>query len=293
MKENFMINKQKNSLGRGLAALLGEVDYINDSDNNTGPKSFDNQIDINLLKPGKMQPRQQFDNEKLQMLVESIKDRGMLQPIVVRTVSNNQYEIIAGERRWRAAKDAGLKKVPVKIYECDDRDALELGLIENLQRDDLNPIEEGDSLKRLIETFNKTQDEVAQAIRKSRSYVANLIRLGSLPEHVKDLIRSGKISAGHARALITSTNIDHIVQQILSENLSVRETEQRVKQKPDNGTKVKKTIDPDLQIVAESLQEKLGLPVNVDITKKGGSIKITFDTYEQLDQLVTKIQQGL
>lgn len=293
-----MINKQKNSLGRGLAALLGEVDYVNDGDAHQGSggiRNFDNQVDIELLNAGKMQPRQQFDQEKLQMLVDSLKDRGMLQPIIVRPIANNRYEIIAGERRWRAAKDAGLKKVPIKIHECDDRDALELGLIENLQRDDLNPIEEGESLKRLMDMFNKTQEEIAQAIRKSRSYVANLIRLGNLPDYVKDLIRSGKISAGHARALITAPNIDQVVQEILSENLSVRETEERSKkvQKPENGTKVKKNIDPDLQIVAMSLEEKIGLPVIVDITKKGGCIKISFDTYEQLDQLVTKIQQGL
>lgn len=293
-----MINKQKNSLGRGLAALLGDIDYIGENGANQGsivPRSFDNLIDISQLVPGKMQPRQQFDQEKLKMLIHSIKDRGMLQPIVVRSIENNRYEIIAGERRWRAAKEAGLKKIPIKIYQCDDRDALELGLIENLQRDDLNPIDEGESLKRLMETFGKTQDEVAQAIRKSRSYVANLIRLGNLPGHVKDLIRSGKISAGHARALITATNIDQIVQEILSENLSVRETEQRAKQIQQNnfGTKVKKNIDPDLQIIAESLQEELGLSVSVDITKKGGCVKIVFDTYEQLDQLVTKIQKRL
>lgn len=283
------MNKQKSSLGKGLAALLGDIDYINNSDGTT-KKSESNKIAITLLIPGKMQPRQVFDEEKLSKLVESIQDRGILQPILVRPVADGKYEIIAGERRWRAAQRAGLKEVPINIYECSDKDALEVGLIENLQRDDLNPIEEGESLRRLMNDFNKTQDEVARAIRKSRSYVANIVRLSNLPDNVKQLIKNGKISAGHARALITAPNIDELVQEILNNNLTVRETEERAKSRKPLGTKVQKTIDPDLVIISDLIKEKLGLPTKIDITKNGGYIKISFETYEQLDQVVSKIQ---
>ena len=283
------MNKQKNSLGKGLAALLGDIDYIAENDGST-EKVKSNKISINLLRGGKMQPRQVFDDEKLSTLVESIRDRGILQPILVRSVENDRYEIIAGERRWRAAQKAGLTEVPINIYECSDKDALEVGLIENLQRDDLNPIEEGESLRKLMNDFNKTQDEVAKAIRKSRSYVANIVRLSGLPDNVKQLIKDGKISAGHARALITAPNIDELVEEILNNNLTVRETEERAKVKKPAGTKVQKVVDPDIVIISEMIKEKLGLPTKIDITQKGGYIKISFETYEQLDQVVSKIQ---
>lgn len=296
MTDNIMKHKQqKNSLGKGLAALLGDVDYIGDDEKKSPSEIPTNTVDIQLLIPGKMQPRQRFEPERLKRLAESIKDRGILQPILVRTTNDNRFEIIAGERRWRAAKDAGLKTVPIYVYDCTDRDALELGLIENLQRDDLNPVEEGESLKRLMEEFNKTQDEVALAIRKSRSYVANLIRLGNLPEKIKELLRERKLSAGHARALLTvdESQLNRVVQEILESRLSVRETEELCRQKNKKGTKVQKMIDPDLLIVAESLQEKTGLPTKIDITKRGGYIKMYFETYEQLDQVVTLMQEKL
>lgn len=281
----------KSPLGKGLAALLGDLDYTEESSQDVENAII--KIRINDIHPGKMQPRQRFDTEKMMHLVDSIRDRGVLQPILVRQSENDQYEIIAGERRWRAAKEAGLKEVPVVFLACSDEEALELGLIENLQRDDLNAMEEAESLKRLMDEFKKTQDEVAKAIAKSRSYVANLVRLTTLPEYVKDLIRNGKLSAGHARTLIGTENTEQLVQEILDEKLSVRQTEDRVREindaKQKKGTKVEKMVDPDLLLVAEKIQTALGLPTKIEITRSGGYIKMSFETYEQLDVVVSKI----
>lgn len=287
-------NHSKTPLGKGLAALLGDLDFT-DRESVQNFKFFD--VDVLHIQPGKMQPRQRFDTEKMLHLIDSIKDRGVLQPIVVRRISEDRYEIVAGERRWRAAKEAGLSVVPVTTIDCSDKDALEIGLIENLQRDDLNAIEEAESLLKLMNDFGKTQEEIALAIRKSRSYVANLVRLVSLPEHVKDLIRSGKISAGHARAILGVEDVDSFVGQILDNKLSVRQTEDLVREKNINkansgskGTRVEKMIDPDLLAVGDIIQESLGLPTKIDITKNGGVIKLSFETYEQLDFVVSKIQ---
>lgn len=286
------MNNNKNALGKGLAALLGDLNYTDEATPEVGDGMI--KVSISTLHPGKMQPRQKFDTEKMMHLVDSIRDRGILQPILVRRLQEDgQYEIIAGERRWRAAKEAGLKEVPIVYLNCGDQEALEIGLIENLQRDDLNPMEEAESLKRLMDEFNKTQDEVAKAIAKSRSYVANLVRLTTLPEYVKDLIRNGKLSAGHARTLIGAENIDALVHEILNEKLSVRQTEERVREindeKNKKGTRVEKTVDPDLLVVAKKLEEILGLPTKIDITRSGGYIKMNFETYEQLDVVVSKI----
>ncbi|CAO5680280.1 MAG: Chromosome-partitioning protein ParB [Holosporales bacterium] len=298
MSQNPPTNlSNKMPLGKGLAALLGELNYAEE-----GPKPYSEkgkffEIDILKLRAGKMQPRQHFDTEHMLQLVQSIKDRGVLQPIVVRKIDEDHYEIIAGERRWRAAKEAGLKNVPVATIFCTDEEALAIGLIENLQRDDLNAMEEAESLQRLMLDFKKTQEEIAATIRKSRSYVANLIRLNVLPDYVKELIRTGRLSAGHARTLLGAENIDDLVKQILDEKLSVRQTEDLVKEQSINkrksaqsGTRVQKNEDPDLLLVSKTLEEVLGLPTKIDITRNGGSIKLTFETYEQLDLVVSKIQ---
>ncbi|CAO4844121.1 MAG: putative chromosome-partitioning protein ParB [Holosporales bacterium] len=288
---NQITKNTKSPLGKGLAALLGDLDYTDEDSQEKITEIV--KLRTDEIHPGKMQPRQKFDTEKMMHLIESIRDRGVLQPILVRQSENEQYEIIAGERRWRAAKEAGLKEVPVVFLTCTDEEALELGLIENLQRDDLNAMEEAESLKRLMDEFKKTQDEVAKAIAKSRSYVANLVRLTTLPEYVKDLIRNGKLSAGHARTLIGTENTEQLVQEILDEKLSVRQTEDRVREindaKQKKGTKVEKMVDPDLLLVAEKIQTALGLPTKIEITRSGGYIKMSFETYEQLDVVVSKI----
>ncbi|MBP9752250.1 MAG: ParB/RepB/Spo0J family partition protein [Proteobacteria bacterium] len=292
-----MQGNNKTPLGKGLAALLGELNYAEE-----GPKPYSEKekffdLDILKIQPGKMQPRQYFNPEHMVQLIESIKDRGVLQPIVVRKMSDDKFEIIAGERRWRAAKEAGLKHVPVATIFCTDEEALAIGLIENLQRDDLNAMEEAESLQKLMVNFRKTQEEIAATIRKSRSYVANLIRLNSLPDYVKELIRTGKLSAGHARTLLGAENIDDLVKQILSEKLSVRQTEDLVREQNTNsrkkaasGTRVQKNIDPDLVLVSKTIEDVLGLPTKIDITRNGGFIKLSFETYEQLDTVVSKIQ---
>jgi ParB family chromosome partitioning protein len=287
-------NGNKTPLGKGLAALLGDLDYAQNLSSKDA-KFFE--VNIHFIKPGKMQPRQTFDAEKMMNLVDSVKSKGILQPIVVRKINNDHYEIIAGERRWRAAKEAGLLSVPVTTIDCNDEEALEIGLIENLQRDDLNAMEEAESLLKLMNEFSKTQDEVAKAIQKSRSYVANLIRLNNLPEHIKDLIRKGNLSAGHARTLLSVDNPNDLAKQIIDEKLSVRQTEdlvreQNIKKSGMNakGIKVEKAIDPDLLAVGDIIQTVLGLPTKIDITKNGGIIKLSFETYEQLDFLVSQIQ---
>lgn len=280
-----------NPLGKGLAALLGDLDYTEELTAATGSQLAT--APILQLQPGKMQPRQRFDSENMAHLIESIRQKGVLQPILVRAIKDDLFEIIAGERRWRASKEAGLKNVPIIIVECDDEEALEVGLIENLQRDDLNAIEEAESLKKLVDDFGKTQEDVALSVSKSRSYVANLLRLTTLPDYVKDLIRNGKLSAGHARTLIGSTNMEELVQEILSEKLSVRETENRRKEKAPNTQKnalTQETEDPDLIVVQQIIESTLNMPTKININKRGGQIKLSFETYEQLDTLVSKLQ---
>lgn len=278
-------------LGKGLAALLGDLDYTEELSSAMGSQLAT--AEVQQLQPGKMQPRQRFDSENMAHLIESIRQKGVLQPILVRSLTEDSFEIIAGERRWRASKEAGLKNVPIIIVECDDEEALEVGLIENLQRDDLNAIEEAESLKKLVDDFGKTQEEVALSVSKSRSYVANLLRLTTLPDYVKDLIRNGKLSAGHARTLIGSPNIEELVQQILNEKLSVREAETRRKEKTtrtQKNTLGQETVDPDIIVVQEIIEGALNLPTKINISKRGGQIKLSFDTYEQLDTLVSKLQ---
>lgn len=279
--------KNNNNLGKGLAALLGDLDYTESMDASLQT------LDVKKIKPGKMQPRQRFNPENMAHLIDSIRAKGVLQPILVRKVDEDQFEIIAGERRWRASKEAGLTEVPVIIIECNDEESLEIGLIENLQRDDLNPMEEAESLKKLIDDYGKTQEEVAKAVSKSRSYVANLVRLNSLPDYIKDLIRNGKLTAGHARALLTADNVDNLVQEILNEKLSVRETEERAKPSvTKNSGSVLKQEDPDLLIVESTIQSATGLSTKIVIQKRGGIVKLSFDTYEQLDIFVANLTRS-
>jgi len=233
------LKQRKNqSLGRGLSALLGES--LQD-ENMTTPPNTSLQIDINLIRPGKYQPRQNFNEENLESLICSIREKGIIQPLVIRPLTGNNngpYEIIAGERRWRAAKTLNYDAVPAIIRNCSDEEALELALIENIQRDDLTPVEEAEAYQRLLNEFQYTQEQLAKAVGKSRSHVANTLRLNTLPTHVKTLIKEGKISAGHARALMTSQNIDELVEKIVNEKLNVRDAEKLAKKnKTRNCTK--------------------------------------------------------
>jgi ParB family chromosome partitioning protein len=283
MNPSSPTGKGNKSLGRGLAALFGELGAYEDD---RTPNALQNQsLAIDSIKPGKMQPRQYFDPEKMEALKNSIKQKGVLQPLLVRKLGEESYEIIAGERRWRAAQEAGLSIIPVIEITCNDEEALEIGLIENLQRDDLNPMEEAESFQRLIDEHDKTQEEIAFAISKSRSYVANMLRLNSLPEAVKILIREGKLSAGHARSIAKANDIEQMADKIIQEKLSVRDTENLVRRERQPSFK-QPTIDPDIEMITRKIGERLGMKTKLQFTRDGGALTFYFQSYEQLDELV-------
>ena len=223
------MNQNKIGLGKGLSAILGEIDEQTTQTSQLIAKQETNGITflpVESLRPGKFQPRRIFTPEMLNDLVESIKVKGVLQPLLVRQIGNDVYEIIAGERRWRASKQAGLTRVHVIIKDFHDEEKLEVSLIENLQRQDLNPLEEAQGYQRLLDEFHRTQEELASVVGKSRSHVANTLRLLELPDTVKKYLEQGAITAGHARALLNSKNPEKLARKVIDQNLSVRQTEQ-------------------------------------------------------------------
>ncbi len=278
----------KPSLGRGLSALLGETTY---EQNEGAVSNLD--MDIHLIRPGKYQPRRRFDDEQLASLIDSVKTKGIIQPLVVRPIDmdgRKVYEIIAGERRWRAARTLGFTTVPVVIKNFDDKEALETAIIENIQRDDLTPIEEAEAYQRLMSEFNYTQEELARSIGKSRSHVANMLRLMNLPDNIKELINEGKISAGHARTLIKAPNMEEMVQEILTGSMNVREAEKLAKQK-------KMQVDPSeheiqTQNLEAQLTQMLGLRCLLKINRSGGTLTVHFNSYEEIDDLITKLRMA-
>ena len=280
-------------LGRGLDALLlsGEEDV----QKNEGSLQT---LLISELQPGKYQPRSIMQEEALHALSQSILKQGVMQPIIVRPVGNNQYEIIAGERRWRAAKLANLNEVPVIIKNIPDESALAMALIENIQRENLNPLEEAVGIKRLIDEFNMTHEEAADAVGKSRVTVSNLLRLLTLTKPVQDRLLNGKIDMGHARALIGLEGSQQIMlcEEIIQKNLSVREVETLVKNL-QNGSKTgvsppsPKKTNADVRQLEESLAETLGASVIIDAKKNGsGILKVHYRNLEQLDEILKKIK---
>jgi ParB family chromosome partitioning protein len=281
-------------LGRGLDALLlsGEEDV----QKNEGSLQT---LLISELQPGKYQPRSIMQEEALLALSQSILKQGVMQPIIVRPVGNNQYEIIAGERRWRAAKLANLNEVPVIIKNIPDESALAMALIENIQRENLNPLEEALGIKRLIDEFNMTHEEAADAVGKSRVTVSNLLRLLTLTKPVQDRLLNGKIDMGHARALIGLEGSQQIMlcEEIIQKNLSVREVETLVKNL-QNGYKTgtspssPKKTNADVRQLEESLAEALGASVTIDAKKNGsGILKVHYRNLEQLDEILKKIKR--
>ncbi|TWA84275.1 chromosome segregation DNA-binding protein [Azospirillum brasilense] len=287
------------SLGRGLSALFGEaaedysaLDKVRQS----------KQVPIEFIHPGKYQPRRTFDDEALQGLVESIRDKGILQPLLVRRdpETTNSYELIAGERRWRAAQIAGLHEVPVVIRELSDREALEIALIENIQRQDLTPLEEAEGYKRLMEEFEHTQEDLARSVGKSRSHVANMMRLLALPDPVKGMVQEGALSAGHARALLTSSDPVSVAREVVKRGLNVRQTEDLmrgsapVKTKKAGGGRGGAATDPtlkdvDLVNLEEEISARIGLKVAITPQGKGGSITIHYQTLDQLDDVLRRL----
>ena len=281
-------------LGRGLDALLSNTDE--DTPKNDGSLQT---LSISDLKPGKYQPRSIMQEEALHALSQSILKQGVMQPIIVRPIGNNQYEIIAGERRWRAAKLANLNEVPVIIKNIPDESALAMALIENIQREDLNPLEEAVGIKRLIDEFNMTHEEAADAVGKSRVTVSNLLRLLTLTKPVQDRLLSGKIDMGHARALIGLEGSQQIMlcEEVIQKNLSVREVEALVKNLQNSYKKDKATLSPkktnaDVRQLEESLAETIGASVTIDAKKNGsGVLKVHYRNLEQLDEILKKIKR--
>jgi ParB family chromosome partitioning protein len=281
-------------LGRGLDALL--LSGEEDAQKNEGSLQT---LLISELQPGKYQPRSIMQEEALHALSQSILKQGVMQPIIVRPVGNNQYEIIAGERRWRAAKLANLNEVPVIIKNIPDESALAMALIENIQRENLNPLEEAVGIKRLIDEFNMTHEEAADAVGKSRVTVSNLLRLLTLTKPVQDRLLNGKIDMGHARALIGLEGGQQIMlcEEIIQKNLSVREVETLVKNlqnsyKTGASPSSPKKTNADVRQLEESLAETLGASVTIDAKKNGsGVLKVHYRNLEQLDEILKKIKR--
>ena len=268
-------NKIKKGLGRGLSSLIGE----------TKAEININKVSISDLVSNKFQPRKTFDEESLQDLTNSIKERGIIQPIIVRKSSDDssKYEIIAGERRWISAQKAGLHEVPVVITDVDDLKSLEFAIVENVQRNDLNAVEEARGYQRLIDDFSYDQEKVAKFIGKSRSHIANFLRLLSLPEAVLKLIEIRKLSPGHAKILVGLNNALFVANKIIEKNLSVRAAENFVKIFKINKKSFKNLKDPNLQSLESSIVEKIGLNVLIK-NKKNNSGSITFE-YKEVNQL--------
>ncbi len=269
------MDKIKRGLGRGLSSLIGE----------TKVEDIKNQLPISDLSPNKYQPRKNFEESNLEDLTNSIKERGMIQPIIVRKSTNDKskFQIIAGERRWLAAQRAGLHNVPVVITEADDLKSLEFAIVENVQRHDLNPLEEAQGYKRLIDEFSYDQERVSKFIGKSRSYIANSLRLLTLPEDVIKLIENQKLTAGHAKILVGLDNASFVAAKIIEKKLSVRQAEDFVKIFKNKKQKLRTTKDSNIIALELSISNKIGLNVDIQNNKRNKG-KITFE-YKDLDQL--------
>ena len=279
-------------LGRGLAALMGEASGRPAS----GAGLSIQAISIDALEPGPFQPRNAMAPEALAELVESIKARGILQPLLARRhpQQEDRYQIIAGERRWRAAQKAGLHDVPVLIRDLGDGDAMAASLVENLQRQDLNAIEEAEGYRRLIEEFGLTQEDLGAAVGKSRSHVANCLRLLNLPASVRADVQAGKLTAGHARALLSHANPELAAKMVIDRGLNVRQAEalitNRVAGEPKAGGTSPK--DPETEALERDLAEKLGLKVDISFDGKGGAVRLAYRSLEQLDTIIALLSRS-
>ena len=284
---------KKRGLGRGLEALLGPK-AAETPPPEAQPGEALRTLPVQQLQPGKYQPRMQMDASKLTELAESIKAQGVIQPIVVRELSPGKFEIVAGERRWRASQEAGLAEVPVVVRELDDRTVIAMALIENIQREDLNPIEEAVALQRLQKEFELTQQEVANAVGKSRASVANLLRLTGLPDEVKTLLAHGDLEMGHARAIL-GLPAEHQVEaarHVVAKALTVRQTEALVRNmQEDKPAKEKAAPDPDVKRLELKLAERLGTQVQIKQGQKGkGQLVISYGTLEELQGVLAHIR---
>ncbi len=312
-EDNQQDSEKRTNLGRGLAALFG--------DENEDYASLDKvrstkEVPIEHLHPNRFQPRQYFDDEALTSLTDSIRENGVLQPIIVRRHPDraSEYEIIAGERRWRASQKALLHEVPVVIRDFTDSQALEVAIVENVQRQDLSPLEEAEGYRRLMDEFSHTQEDLGRVVGKSRSHIANTLRLLTLPDEVKSFLDAGHLSAGHARALIGADNPASLAKRIFADGLSVRETERLIKKSksgetdqpkksaaqvvaasPDDNSAELRPVpfekDADTIALERDLSNMLGLEVAIEFYGKGGSLTIRYETLEQLDDVLHRLNQ--
>ena len=279
------MNKIKKGLGRGLSSLIGETKVENKTNN----------LSLAEIIPNKYQPRKNFDEENLNDLVNSIKERGVIQPIIVRKsdTSNSKYEIIAGERRWLAAQKAGLHEIPVVVTEADDLKSLEFAIVENVQRHDLNPLEEAQGYKRLIDEFAYDQDKVSKFIGKSRSYISNSLRLLNLPKEVLDFVEQKKITAGHAKILVGLDNAVFLANKFIEKKLSVRQAENLVKIFRKSKRNTSSKVESNIRGLENSISEKIGLSVSIKNNKNNkGTISFYYKELDQLNKIIDIIKSG-
>jgi ParB family transcriptional regulator, chromosome partitioning protein len=285
-----MNSARRQPLGRGLAALFGERE-AQPGDGNGGAR----ELAIELIRPGAYQPRRRFDEAELDALAQSVREKGVLQPLLVRPIdeASTAFELIAGERRWRAAQRAGLHLVPVLVRVLSDVEALEIALIENLQREDLTAIEEAEAYRRLIDDFGRTQADLAGALGKSRSHVANTLRLLGLPEIVRRRLEEGALSAGHARALLAADDPAALAAEIIRRGLNVRVTEQLVKRRAvPRRTARREARDADTLALERDMTETLGLRVTIAGKARGGALTVHYSNLDQLDRLLALLRAG-
>ena len=279
------MNKIKKGLGRGLSSLIGETKVENKTNN----------LSLAEIVPNKYQPRKNFDEENLNDLVNSIKERGVIQPIIVRksNTNNSAYEIIAGERRWLAAQKAGLHEIPVVVTDADDLKSLEFAIVENVQRHDLNPLEEAQGYKRLIDEFSYDQDKVSKFIGKSRSYISNSLRLLNLPQEVLNFVEQKKITAGHAKILVGLENAAFLANKFIEKKLSVRQAENLVKLFRKSKRNTSSRVDSNIRDLENSISEKIGLNVSIKNNKNNkGIISFYYKELDQLNKIIDIIKSG-
>ena len=273
----------RRQLGRGLAALFGEADGAASAD--PAQQRF---VPIEWIRPGKLQPRQRFAEAELEALAQSIREKGILQPLLVRSLNAQEtdFELIAGERRWRAAQRVGLHAVPIIIRQISDSEALEIALIENLQREDLSPLEEAEAYRRLIDEFGRTQAGLAEALGKSRSHVANTVRLLGLPAPVRHRVDEGELSAGHARALLGAADPAALAEEVVRRGLNVRATERLVQRRAGTPPSERRPRDADTAALERELGAVLGLRVTLEAKKRGGALTLHYASLDQLDRVL-------
>ena len=288
-----MAEKKRQNLGRGLSALLGE-----EMETKAGIETLkgSRQVPVDFLHPGRYQPRHSIDEEQIEELAQSVRENGILQPLLVRhhPEQPDAFEIIAGERRWRAAQMAKVHEVPVVIKDLNDQESLEIGLVENLQRQDLSPLEEADGYQRLMTEFNHTQEVLAKTVGKSRSHVANMIRLLGLPPQVKKMLDTDELSAGHARALLNAPDPLAAARQVVKKGLNVRQTERlvRKKQRQVKAPPAQERKDVDTLALERDLGNLLGLKVAIKFKGESGSLTVHYRSLEQLDDILHRLSQG-